>query len=297
MSYGVTNELGFTSERQEAVLNRILSLVETIDIKVINLGTKVDAIERKLHSQSMKDDMKTAVRDVMGEQATKNTFKQCLNYSLQNDDEIIRTIAYSRLNYEQKRTMNSGILDRRCLEQLECFSQKKVGEIVFDSNRDNWAKGTSVFHERVVNRKNFAILVDDGEGNLFGGYMTQRVTTSHASRNSGNDTWMIRDNASFVFSLKRNNNYSFKKYAMGKTVCGRNEWVNGKALCVHDEKEPCLFHFGQDYTNRDQSDIRVWKKGIKTSICYPSHYNYPINALRPSNTRFEPRRIVVIQFN
>ena len=81
------------------------------------------------------------------------------------------------------------------MRQLEEWTNKKCTEIVFDSDKDNWSENTSVFDSKVINKSNLIILIEDKEGQKFGGYVNEKIT--------GVNTW-INDQNAFLFSLNSN---------------------------------------------------------------------------------------------
>ena len=54
--------------------------------------------------------------------------------------------------------MEQSIVEINCLnveqiKQLEEWTRLKCGEVLFDSNKDDWAENTSVFNDRIVGKK------------------------------------------------------------------------------------------------------------------------------------------------
>ncbi|EMD45124.1 Hypothetical protein EHI5A_038660 [Entamoeba histolytica KU27] len=81
------------------------------------------------------------------------------------------------------------------IKQIEEWTERKVGNILFDSDKDNWNKNTSVFGERIKNKEHIIIIIEDEEGNKFGGYVNEKIDEV--------DEW-IYDSQSFLFSLESN---------------------------------------------------------------------------------------------
>ena len=61
-----------------------------------------------------------------------------------------------------------GIIDENEIKQIQEWSSKKCGEVIFDSNKDNWSQNTSVFDDRVINKSHLIFLVEDNDNNKFG---------------------------------------------------------------------------------------------------------------------------------
>ena len=58
---------------------------------------------------------------------------------------------------------------------LEEWTGLKCGDIVFDSNVDNWSKRISVFNERIIGKKQLTFLIEDTDGEIFGYYLNTEV--------------------------------------------------------------------------------------------------------------------------
>ena len=88
------------------------------------------------------------------------------------------------------------------MKQLEEWTNKKCGEVVFDSNKDNWNQNSSVFDSKLMNRSNLMFVIEDTNNNKFGGYITAKINEY--------DSW-IYDSKAFVFSLKSNRTMDWKE--------------------------------------------------------------------------------------
>ncbi|EKE37826.1 hypothetical protein ENU1_184820 [Entamoeba nuttalli P19] len=65
--------------------------------------------------------------------------------------------------------------------------------ILFDSDKDDWnIDNRSVFDQRIMNKENITIIIENEEGNKFGGCVNSKVDG------------YIYDLNSFVFSLESN---------------------------------------------------------------------------------------------
>ena len=73
------------------------------------------------------------------------------------------------------------------------WTSRKVSNILFDSDIDNWNQNTSVFDQRIINKEHIIIIIEDSNGNKFGGYVNSKI-------DEVND-W-INDPKSFLFSLE-----------------------------------------------------------------------------------------------
>ena len=200
----------------------------------------------------------------------------------ENDEEEINYLNYEiNLLDEERMKMNFNrpiemFLNKQEEMFLRKWSQKKVGEILFDSYKDNWKKGNSTLFERINGKKNLLFVIEDVNGNKFGGFVHREL--SKTMRNKGE----IVDSKSFVFSLKENEmKYHFSLY-------GRTAFI----LC--DENDDRLFAFGEGH------DICVYKEELKkNSYCKKKSFNYNSDDSLISNTSsdtvFIPKKFAVIQ--
>ncbi|BFU26351.1 trichohyalin, putative [Entamoeba histolytica] len=165
------------------------------------------------------------------------------------------------------------------IKQLEELTEKRVNNILFDSDKDDWSKNTSVFGERIMNKEHIIIIIEDEDGNKFGGYVNSKIDKIGD---------FIKDSKSFVFSLESN---------------GRIEGMmkfdiifQQSAFCLFNQSDDCLFAFGID-------DIFVCKENTETESYCKQHsfssfsYKGISNALcgKEYPNRFTPKRIIVIE--
>ncbi|BFU22383.1 trichohyalin, putative [Entamoeba histolytica] len=161
---------------------------------------------------------------------------------------------------------------KEIIKQIEELTEKRISNILFDSDKDDWNKDTSVFIQRILNKKYIIIIIEDEEGNRFGGYVSEKI--DKVSR--------IYDSKSFVFSLESNGNIE----EMMKFDIIQPEY----AFKICNQKDNCLFSFGI-------GDILVYKENDKTkSWCYQNSFEYEgiENALCGKHD-FTPKRIIIIE--
>ncbi|BFU26225.1 trichohyalin, putative [Entamoeba histolytica] len=168
-------------------------------------------------------------------------------------------------------------IDTKYIEQLEEWTNRKLGNILFDSNKDNWKVNTSVFEERIMNNEHIIIIIDDLEGNKFGGYVNSKIDKV--------GEW-INDSKSFVFSLESNG----RLYEMMKFDNEEPKY----AFKIYNQTDNQLFSFGNGW------DIVVYKANNKTkSYCEQNSFEYNgiENTLcgKEIPERFTPKRIIVIE--
>ncbi|BFU23421.1 predicted protein [Entamoeba histolytica] len=155
--------------------------------------------------------------------------------------------------------------------QLEEWTNRKVGNILFDSDKDDWKVNTSVFDQRIMNKEHIIIIIEDEEGNKFGGYVNSKI----------DKVGWINDSKSFVFSLKSNG----RMKGMMKFDIKEPQ----HAFCLYNQSHKCLFEFG--------GDILVCKENYKTaSHCYQDSFDYKgISKALCGKYYFTPKRIIVIE--
>ncbi|BFU26011.1 trichohyalin, putative [Entamoeba histolytica] len=164
------------------------------------------------------------------------------------------------------------------IKQIEELTEKRINNILFDSDIDDWNRNTSVFDQRVMNKEHIIIIIEDEDGNKFGGYVNSKIDKV--------GTW-ISDSKSFVFSLVSNGRIE----GMKKFDIEHPEY----AFCLYNQSHDWLFKFGF------LDDIHVCKENDKTkSSCDQHSFSYEgiSNALcgkEYPNNYFTPKRIIVIE--
>ena len=78
----------------------------------------------------------------------------------------------------------------------------RIKEKLFDSDIHKWSKNDSEFGSRLKGQRHVCVVIEDMNGNVFGGYCSKEVGIRKFNYDPKN----------FVFSMKRNNEYTMKKY-------------------------------------------------------------------------------------
>ncbi|BFU26561.1 predicted protein [Entamoeba histolytica] len=159
------------------------------------------------------------------------------------------------------------------IRQIEEWTNRKVGNVLFDSDKDDWKEDTSVFKQRIWKKEYIIIIIEDEDGNRFGGYVNEKIDRV------GYD---INDSKSFVFSLESNG----RMKGMKKFDIKNSQYAFW--LCIQSVN--CLFGFGN-------GDICVCKENDKKySYCeqYSFEYKGISNALC-GKYNFTPKQIIVIE--
>ncbi|BFU18877.1 trichohyalin, putative [Entamoeba histolytica] len=159
------------------------------------------------------------------------------------------------------------------IKQIEEWTEKRINNILFDSDKDNWNRNTSVFDQRIMNKEHIIIIIEDEDGNKFGGYVNSKI----------DKVGWINDSQSFVFSLESNG----RMKRMMKFDIKESQY----AFCLCSQSHDCLFSFG------DGNDIVVCKENYKTiSYCEQDSYEYEgISNALCGKEDFMPKRIIAIE--
>ncbi|BFU21044.1 trichohyalin, putative [Entamoeba histolytica] len=169
---------------------------------------------------------------------------------------------------------------KEIIKQIEELTEKRINNILFDSDKDNWNKNTSVFNQRIKNKEHIIIIIEDSEGNKFRGYVNEKIDKVNGG--------YVNDSKSFLFSSESKGRIEgMKKF---------NIEQQQRAFYLYNQSDDCLFEFGYGY----RGDICVYKENYKTkSWCYQNSFKYKgiSNALcgKQYPYRFTPKRIIVIE--
>ncbi|BFU22311.1 predicted protein [Entamoeba histolytica] len=210
-----------------------------------------------------------------------------LEKKIQEHEKKIREVEEEERRKEEERKKQEeklrmkGMSTMEEIRQIEEWTNREITNILFDSDIDNWNINTSVFGERIWNKKHIIIIIEDSEGNKFGGYVNSKI-------DKVNGGYWINDSQSFVFSLESKGRMEgMKKFDIKEPQ---------HAFWLDNQTDDCLFEFGYGY----RGDICVYKENDKTkSYCseYSFEYEGISNALcgKQYPYRFTPKRIIVIE--
>ncbi|BFU26603.1 trichohyalin, putative [Entamoeba histolytica] len=164
---------------------------------------------------------------------------------------------------------------KEIIKQIEELTERRINNILFDSDKDDWNKNTSVFGERIWKKENIIIIIEDSDGNKFGGYVNSKIDRVD---------FFIYDSKSFLFSLESNGRIE----GMKKFDIKQPEY----AFKIYKQSDDYLFSFGWDiyvckendkkYSYCDQSSFEY--EGISNALCGKEWPEY-----------FTPKRIIVIE--
>ena len=80
---------------------------------------------------------------------------------------------------------------------LENWTQKKVGDIIFDTVSDDWEDSTSILNNRIEGKRQLIFLVEDKKCQKFGYYHPTDIHLIHQE-------WLTPDETAFMFNLESN---------------------------------------------------------------------------------------------
>ena len=173
-------------------------------------------------------------------------------------------------------------------KQLEDWTGLKYGEVIFDSNKDNWSKDTSVFDDKIKGKRQLLFIIEDDHCEKFGYYLNTEVKNEY---NKG--YFMDTDIKSFEFNVESNGRMkSMMKFDIKDT--NRGYWLNDKSndilmllgdIVLRKENKKSLSFCEQ---REDKYDYQ----GIPEALCGRTVYFE--NGERKGEY-FTPLRITVIQ--
>ncbi|KAL7714425.1 TLDc domain-containing protein [Entamoeba marina] len=192
-----------------------------------------------------------------------------LKYQYDTDDyKVISTISNDEnVNFVQS------------INKMKEWSGKQHYNIIFDS-KIHGNGSNNVLGDKVMNKKNLYFIHFDNRQNIYGGYVNELIDGYFK---------FINDPNAFVFSLKRNNQNTLKKYSIKQ-----NQHHHAFSLCSNQD---LLYYFGITDDSKC-TDITTLKIGDPHSYCDPYSYEYngenkPLSD--GSDNIFTVERILVIQ--
>ena len=180
----------------------------------------------------------------------------------------------------QKMAERESILSRLNVHQIHGWTNKELGNKVFDSLVDNWNINKSVLNKSINGKNHLIFIIEDMNGNKFGVYIDEKINT--------NREWTPITNSSFIFSLETNGRNTAKKFEFKDTTHGYKLYAND---------DPNLISIGNGaihlfkYQNSNQSTISKQDEYID----YENEMNSLHGETNDNPIQFTPKRIVVYQ--
>ncbi|BFU19403.1 predicted protein [Entamoeba histolytica] len=282
------------SKTRNELIDKIISIEEMImKDKIFKIPEETDTITSEFNKK--KEEWKTYYSDYFSrkkrqeeerrKQEEEEKRKKQEEERKKQEQEMNRQEQERKIQEQEERLQRMRIIStpKHQIEQIEKWTNRKVFDILFDSDIDNWYRYTSVFDKRIMNKEHIIIIIEDTKGNKFGGYVNSKI-----DKVAG--IWIfngfINDSQSFLFSLESNGRMKgMKKFDIIQPEC---------AFYLYTQSDDYLFSFGG-------SDIVVYKQNNKTeSHCKQSSFEYEgiSNALCGKEwftNSFTPKRIIVIE--
>ena len=120
------------------------------------------------------------------------------------------------------------------ITQIEEWTQMKTKETIFDSNKTNWKKDSSLFDAIVLSKEKLLFFIETTDGITIGGFMKKKITGTMRS---------IVDADCFLFT---NRNNQLKKYLIKST----NKF---DAFQLFSKQDPKLFTLDRKSTRLNSS--------------------------------------------
>ncbi|BFU19522.1 hypothetical protein EHI8A_187890 [Entamoeba histolytica HM-1:IMSS-B] len=228
---------------------------------------KSNLLKRKLHLAKDQSDVVLGC----GYNLTRTQTTELVNRMLKTSE---KRLSEKIIVVRKERERVTAFLEKDQIDKVEEWTNLKVGTIIFDSNVDDWSKGSSVFGQRVLNRKNLVFVIKDTKNNVFGGYVNCLIDRA----------CLTDDTESFVFSLQSNGRI--------KTMM---------KFPIKSERKRDAFRLGGDDWDwlfwMGFRDIFIWKKGSEyENFCEQQSFEYyGITKALCGNSNFLVSRIIVIQ--
>ena len=247
---------------------------------------KMKIIDRDFKKQNFSDEYeKENYTDRIIQTELTRKQKQIQEDNIRKRDEEEKRQHLSQLEDERKSKADGiqKMLTTIEYEYIEKWTDRKIGDLIFDTKKDSWKEGSSVFHSRIMGRGELIFLIEDTIGNKFGYYSAGKIQLNKFSE------WVKADAQTFLFSL--NSNGRMDKPMKFEIINQRN----GYQLFPADDYK--LIWFGGKAINL----LKAGHKGLSTCTQNDSSFDYHgvQNALcgKEGSFGWTAKRIIVIQMN
>ena len=235
----------------------------------------------KITNEMMK---KTEANQLFKQYLKKNEIEDLISnklntLNLNNNNNNLNNLNNINNDY-YKKLIENGITQKN-IQQLEDWIGMNCGEILFDSDKENWEEQNSIFHNKIKGKKQIVFVVEDSKGEIFGYYLNTQVSSNYNKQ-------IGTDSKSFLFNLQSYQNRL--KQPMKFTI---KDPLKGGYYLYHKSSKP-LITIG---------DISLFKQNEKYKTFCTQHndiFNYngidkAINGKTGQQNRFIPKKILVIQ--
>ena len=268
-------------ERNNVVIDQVKDcLIQTIDtiktetliddcfISILSSNT-IDNIDNEMECENEKEII--SIENISTKITTIQTNKSTELSSINTPNQLISTEKAETIQSEKS---NDKIIETKPenntpfqltsneRKQIEEWTQRRIGTLLFNSEKDDWSQETSQFDKKVYGKEKILFLIEDKKNNLFGCYLHSKIDNY---RWNENDEWKgerIEDPNCFVFTLRSNERNTFERF---KIKYGNKKF----AFTLHKSDDPILFCVGSGY------DICLYKENVKqNSFCHQFSFTY-----------------------
>ena len=169
--------------------------------------------------------------------------------------------------------------------QLEKWTQLKCGEIVFDSEKDNWNKTSSIFNERIIGKEKLMFIIqEDEKDEIFGCFINTEIIDHFYA-------WISTDLKSFLFNIQSNGRLpSMMKFDIINTKYGYLLTKPTDDLLINIGNIRLYKHDTLIESSSWQNESNFNYYGIENALCGKKQNEY-------GKIFFYPKRIIIIQMN
>ena len=245
--------------------------------------------ERELFNQEIQQSINERNNNQYVHQNEYNTLINSYNQLIKQHNEIYSN--YVRKD-EIQRTLSDemkwkqNILTRTEIEQMQKWTNKTMGDVIFDSRIDKWGLNDSVLNRKIEGKGNLIFLIEDNNGEKFGYYLNTQIEQPIQRY----EWWMKTDNNSFHFNLGSNGRIAHPiKYPIKDTLYGSYQLYktrqSDRLIWLGDIQ---LKKYNKGYSSYQQNMGRFDYLGIQNALCVGETDQY-------GSVKFIPKTILVIQ--
>lgn len=264
----------------------------------VNMKSRYDLSNRLtvMYSQKQNNELKTAEENHMKllkelEEKQKKESTDLEEKQKKEKDDMERKYQQDKSDIEKKYNESKHnivrLLSHRLttelepleMKQIEEWTNKKCGEVVFNTLHDDWSVGSTVINSKLEGRSQLLFLTEDTDNNKFGYYLNTRVEPGKY------DDWVPTDDKAFTFSLKSSGRCpGMMKFELLKGYYGHYKGKN--------TYQQYLFFPGYDFYigRKERPDLTLTRHD--TSV---TNFHGIENPLTGKIGVFTPRWFIVIQ--
>ena len=135
--------------------------------------------EERMHFEEEKNALMRMIDEIKSER--KQFDKQFESFKKEREEMSVKKEFEKIANgFVKKNEVNDFIsvpytnLISKELKQLEEWTKLKCHQVIFDSDIDEW-NDRKVFYERILGKKQLLLIVEDEDGNKFGGFVNAEL--------------------------------------------------------------------------------------------------------------------------